>query len=114
MDGNAMREYHKARYEYLTQNGRCVICTRRDERTLVGMRLCRACAEARAMRNLPMERQEKKRQQARERKHRLIEAGLCCRCGQRPPEDGYRTCRECRDREKDYQRQCRKKRRRRK
>ena len=35
------------------------------------------------------------REKCRARRERLIEKGLCARCGKRPPEPGHRACAKC-------------------
>ena len=49
-------------------------------------------------------RRESYRRSARRRRKRWTEAGLCPRCGKRPPPLGFKTCEECRRRSRTYHR----------
>jgi len=46
---------------------------------------------------MPQDERERKRLYARERRARLIAAGLCPTCGLRPPDDGARQCAGCQE-----------------
>lgn len=80
------------RYEYLRARKRCVRCQERDERTMSGKCLCKACAKKVSDRT--PEAIERSREYMRNRRNRLKAAGLCVACG-RVPVSGQVRCEAC-------------------
>lgn len=90
-------------YRELKSEHRCASCGKQDRRTLAGMTYCDGCAQKnrenqRRWLSNP-ENVERKKELERARRERLKADGLCPRCG-KPAEEGYVTCRECLDSEK--------------
>ena len=90
--------------EYYKKQHRCVVCSRKDERTLSGFTTCEKCAAK--LREYQRNYYHTKRKAKREAKIKRIEGHLCVKCGAKLP-DGYtfRWCEACREKSKLYQRE---------
>lgn len=75
-------------------NGQCVLCGKQTDRTLKGKTMCKECTEK-------MVENERYRRRLRARK------GLCVNCGH-PAEK--RLCPECAEKERQYQKEVRERR----
>ena len=89
-EGNAMTDRDECLYRYRVERGRCPKCGRKWSKEENGTVTCPVCLE-------------RKREEEARRRARLIEAGLCSRCGAKPARDGRRMCADCAEyvREKD-------------
>lgn len=89
-------EYDKALYNIKKSEKRCVCCGQQDERTLSGKVLCIKCHNVQRS-YLERHRDEKKDRSAynRERRRRLLEIGICPRCGKNHVAPKRKNCAAC-------------------
>lgn len=78
----------------------CVNCGAQDAKTLDGFAMCRVCAKQRATWSRGHRPESRDLETQRERRQRWKESGLCSNCGAAIKEDGYKTCLNCRVRNK--------------
>ena len=78
----------------------CVNCGAQDAKTLDGFAMCSICAKRRAAWSRGHRPESRDLETQRERRQRWRESGLCSNCGAEIKEDGYKTCLNCRVRNK--------------
>lgn len=95
--------------DYYKKQHRCIVCGKKDRRTLSGFSTCEKCAtKLREYHRNYYHTKGKAKREAKNRAVRLkrIEEHLCLKCGAKLP-DGYtfRWCEACREKSKLYQRE---------
>lgn len=98
------RERSKANKDYYLKMGICPYCRKR--KITAGYKSCFPCREKkriyrRQKQNDP-EQNQKMLQRRKEIREDRFRNGLCTSCGKNKPENGYRTCAECRRKVKKY------------
>lgn len=85
-------------YDMRKKNHLCVICGEKDAYTMVGRACCAECVAKYAERYKENYRKNSDRylENAKKRHKRLMDAGMCVRCGKVPADNGYTTCGICR------------------
>ena len=89
------RAQNRERYAWLKEKGFCTMCGSTWNKP--GYVLCETCLKRRAIYDNRFDPDgERHRTSNRERRVARAAAGRCTECG-RPAEDGFKTCRRCRD-----------------
>jgi hypothetical protein len=80
---------------YRKEKGLCFRCGKVPP--VMGLKVCQKCRDKRNERDRNSEKFKiNNRKKSHEYRKKWIEAGLCARCGKRPPAPGKRNCDECR------------------
>lgn len=73
----------------------CVDCGHQDYRTLNGKQFCARCQRRRNATNRAYRDSGRISENQKRRRARLVEMGLCSKCGKNAPEEGRRWCTDC-------------------
>lgn len=98
------KERSKANKDYYLKMGICPYCRKR--KITSGYKSCFPCREQislkRKQESADPERKGLLLQREKEKRKERLKNGLCTKCGKNKPENGYRTCAECRRKVKKY------------
>lgn len=86
-------------YERAKAQGTCYACGKEDAYTLIGKTLCADCMKKRVDNNRKC--RERHKEENRKKNHEIIlklkSEGICTVCRHRKAQQGYTTCKHCRD-----------------